>query len=247
MVAFEKDHAVTKNPVGQRRRSFVKLNKVDRASCGAFEVGQERAEVARTQHRARKKVDGDIEIAVAMRRASRHRSEGDRVGYAGVPLEHSADTGHWLTIAMFSGATAIITRRGYSAADTMKIEHTACQVEDPAAFARWYVAHLGLRVKRAQTVPPFGHFLADDGDSVMLEVYRFPQLPLPDYRAMEPRLLHLAFRADDVAATRARLIAAGATPEGDIVRTENGDEVCMLRDPWGLAVQLVKRGAPMIP
>lgn len=128
----------------------------------------------------------------------------------------------------------------------MKIEHTAYQVADPVALTKWYVAHLGLRVKRAQTAEPFGVFLADDGDAVMLEFYANPKVSVPDYRAMDPLLLHLAFRADDVAADRTRLIAAGATADGDVVTTESGDTVAMLRDPWGLAVQLVRRRAPMI-
>ena len=128
----------------------------------------------------------------------------------------------------------------------MRIEHTAYQVEDPAALARWYVEHLGLEIKRAETRAPFGHFLADTGGTVMLEFYRQAHLPVPDYRAMDPLLLHLAFLADDVPGTRARLIAAGASPEGDVVRNAAGDEVAMLRDPWGLPVQLIKRASPMI-
>ena len=129
----------------------------------------------------------------------------------------------------------------------VKIEHTAYQVADPVSLAAWYVAHLGLRVKRAQSESPFGYFLADDGDSVMLEFYRQDALPVPDYRAMDPLLLHLAFLADEVSATRARLIAAGATPEGEAFTNAAGDEVAMLRDPWGLPVQLIRRAAPMIP
>ena len=129
----------------------------------------------------------------------------------------------------------------------MKIEHTAYQVDDPAAFARWYVEHLGMTVKRAQDESPFGQFLADDGDAVMLEVYNNPRVTTPDYRAMDPLVLHLAFRTDDVAATRARLIGAGATAVGEVQETPSGDIVAMLRDPWGLAVQLVHRRAPMIP
>lgn len=128
----------------------------------------------------------------------------------------------------------------------VKIEHAACQVADPVAVAEWYVTHLGLTVKRAQSAPPFGCFLADDGDAVMLEFYAFPSLPVPDYRAMDPRLLHLAFSADDVAATRDRLIAAGATAESDVETTPAGDTLAMLRDPWGLAVQLVRRRDRMI-
>lgn len=128
----------------------------------------------------------------------------------------------------------------------VKIEHTAYQVEDPVALSKWYVAHLGLSVKRSQAVPPFGYFLADAGDTVMLEFYRQADLPVPDYRSMDPLLLHLAFLADDVPGTRTRLIAAGATPEGDAFKNPAGDAVAMLRDPWGLAIQLIRRADPMI-
>jgi catechol 2,3-dioxygenase-like lactoylglutathione lyase family enzyme len=128
----------------------------------------------------------------------------------------------------------------------VKLEHTAYQVEDPVALSRWYVAHLGLTIKRAQAEPPFGHFLADDSGTVMLEFYRQDHLPLPNYRAMDPLLLHLAFLSDDVKAARARLIAAGGTADGDVVRNPAGDEVAMVRDPWGLTIQLIKRANPMI-
>lgn len=129
----------------------------------------------------------------------------------------------------------------------MKIEHTAYQVSDAAALSRWYVDHLGLTVKRAQLVSPFGHFLADDGHAVMLEFYSYPELPVPDYRSLDPRILHLAFRTDDVVGTRARLLAAGASAEGDVQTTDAGDVVAMVRDPWGLCVQLVRRRTDMIP
>jgi catechol 2,3-dioxygenase-like lactoylglutathione lyase family enzyme len=128
----------------------------------------------------------------------------------------------------------------------MKIEHAAFQVADPTAAARWYVAHLGLTVKRQQSERPWGCFLADDGDAVMLEFYNNPKVGVPDYRALDPLLLHVAFKAGDVIETRARLVAAGATTEGDVVVTDTGDTVAMLRDPWGLAVQLVARGEEMI-
>ncbi|HVT48219.1 MAG TPA: VOC family protein [Vicinamibacterales bacterium] len=128
----------------------------------------------------------------------------------------------------------------------MKIEHTAYQVEDPAAMARWYVAHLGLTLVRAQDVAPFGQFLADDGGAVMLELYRSPTIAVPDYRAMDPLTLHIAFVADDVAAVRARLLAAGATAEGEVATNAAGDTLAMLRDPWGLAIQFVRRKVAMI-
>lgn len=128
----------------------------------------------------------------------------------------------------------------------MKIEHVAFQIADPPAAARWYAEHLGLVVRRAEPASPFGHFLADAAGAVMLEFYNNPKAPVPDYRAIDPVALHVAFAADDVRSTRARLLAAGAQAEGDVAVNDGGDELAMLRDPWGLPIQLVRRRAPMI-
>jgi glyoxylase I family protein len=129
----------------------------------------------------------------------------------------------------------------------VKIEHVAFQVEDPAAVAQWYVENLGMTVQRAVRERPFTQFLSDDGDAVMLEFYNNPKATVPDYRSIDPLVLHVAFRVKDVAAERAKLLAAGATAEGDITTADNGDTLAMHRDPWGLAVQLVTRADEMIP
>ena len=128
----------------------------------------------------------------------------------------------------------------------MKIEHTAYQVADPVSVARWYVTHLGMTIRRANAEPPFVHFLADDGNAVMLEFYNSDKVAVPDYRTLHPLVFHLAFSADDVTAARTRLLAAGATAEGEVSVTPAGDEVAMLRDPWGLPLQLLKRRVSMI-
>jgi glyoxylase I family protein len=128
----------------------------------------------------------------------------------------------------------------------MKIEHVALQVGDPEGVAGWYVEHLGMVVKRAQDTAPFGHFLADDAGAVMIELYHYPTMAVPDYRSMNPLTLHLAFSAGDVDRDRARLLAAGATAEGEVQVNDVGDRVAMLRDPWGVALQLVRRATPMI-
>ena len=128
----------------------------------------------------------------------------------------------------------------------MKIEHTAYQVQDPAATARWYVQHLGMSLKRAQTERPFTHFVADDDDAVLLEFYNNPKVAVPDYRGMDPLVLHIAFCTDDVHGARRRLLEAGASAEGDVQVTPAGDTLAMLRDPWGLPIQLAHRSKPMI-
>jgi glyoxylase I family protein len=126
----------------------------------------------------------------------------------------------------------------------MKLEHVALQVADPAAVAEWYVAHLGMRVVRTGEAPGNARFLADAGGTSVLEIYSGPQ-PQPDYAAMDPLRLHVAFAPEDVPAVRSRLIAAGAQPVGEIVVTPAGDEFAMLRDPWGLALQLARRVRPL--
>jgi catechol 2,3-dioxygenase-like lactoylglutathione lyase family enzyme len=129
----------------------------------------------------------------------------------------------------------------------MKIEHFALQVPDPRAMADWYVKHLGFTVARAGGEPAFAQFLRDSSGTVMIEIYRNPQVSVPDYWKIDPLLVHLAFISDDPAADRDRLVAAGAKTAEDLFTTPAGDQIQMLRDPWGVAVQLVKRANPMLP
>lgn len=128
----------------------------------------------------------------------------------------------------------------------MDIEHVALQVPDPRAMAAWYVAHLGLRIVRGSEAPVCGRFLADGSGHVMVELYNNPKAAVPNYRQVDPLVLHLAFESGDVPADRERLLRAGATAAGDIERTPDGDDVAMLRDPWGVAIQLARRARPMI-
>jgi glyoxylase I family protein len=128
----------------------------------------------------------------------------------------------------------------------MKIEHFAYQTEDPVTVAEWYVAHLGCQVRRSSGAPGYAHFLADSTGSVMVEIYNNPRVKTPDYRAMDALVLHLAFCSDDPVSDRDRLIAAGATLQEDFSTTPAGDKLVMLRDPWGFAIQFVKRANPML-
>jgi catechol 2,3-dioxygenase-like lactoylglutathione lyase family enzyme len=127
----------------------------------------------------------------------------------------------------------------------MKIEHAAWTVPDPVAAADWYCEHLGMQIRRAGGPPANARFLADATGRVLLEIYNNPAVEVPDYASMDPLLLHLAFTVDDVTATRDRLVAAGATVQDDVKTMESGDELLMLRDPWGFAIQVLKRAEPM--
>ena len=128
----------------------------------------------------------------------------------------------------------------------MKIEHFALQVSDPIAMADWYVKHLGCTLARSSGEPAHMRFLKDSSGSVMVELYRNPKVPVPDYAAMDPLLLHIAFLSENPAADRDRLIVAGAQVVDDLVTTPLGDQLIMLRDPWHVALQLVWRATPML-
>lgn len=127
----------------------------------------------------------------------------------------------------------------------MKLEHTAYNVADPKGVTAWYEKHLGFSVVRRIDEPPFTHFLADDSGQALLEIYNNPPDQVPEYGSMDPLLFHLAFVSEDPEADCARLIEAGASlVEG--MHTPAGDHLIMLRDPWGLAIQLCRRSEPMI-
>jgi glyoxylase I family protein len=114
------------------------------------------------------------------------------------------------------------------------------------SVARWYEEHLGLTIVRSSDVEPaLTRFLADSEGATVLEIYS-GTLPVPEYAAMDPLLVHIAFATDDLPGTRDRLLAAGATAEGEITVTPTGDRLAMLRDPWGLALQLAHRAKPLV-
>jgi glyoxylase I family protein len=128
----------------------------------------------------------------------------------------------------------------------MRIEHLGYMVADPVKAARWYVDHMGFHVRRRLSQSPWTHFLADASGHVMLEIYNNPRVTVPDYAAMDSLVLHLAFSVDDVRPARDKLLAVGASAEGEITVTDSGDQLAMLRDPWGMAIQLVRRADPMV-
>jgi catechol 2,3-dioxygenase-like lactoylglutathione lyase family enzyme len=127
----------------------------------------------------------------------------------------------------------------------LDVEHIAWNVSDPAAIAAWYVEHLGMRIVRQSTAPPFIHFLADARGRVVIELYSNDVDPIPDYAAMHPLRFHLAFATDDPDGALHALLGAGARLVDDRV-VGDGSRLVMLRDPWGLALQLCKRPTPLL-
>ena len=125
-------------------------------------------------------------------------------------------------------------------------EHIAFNVKDPAAVAKWYCDHVGMKIVRKSPPPGNGHFIGDAAGNMMIELYNNPDVPIPDYASLSHMAFHLAFMVDELKAMRDSLLTAGTKIVEDITTTPSGDQVLMMRDPWGLAIQFVKRISPML-
>lgn len=127
----------------------------------------------------------------------------------------------------------------------MKFEHFALNVPEPRAQAQWYVQHLGFTIARSRSDAPFTHFLADETGRTVVELYANPKAPITDFTRAHPLCFHLAVVAPNAAAEQQRLLQAGATlfleePQPD------GSLLIMLRDPWGVPLQLCQRTQPFV-
>lgn len=127
----------------------------------------------------------------------------------------------------------------------MKIEHFAFNVSEPIAMSQWYEQNLGMKIVKQSMQAPYMTFLADNSGRVMIEIYKNPVDEVPDYKNMNPLIVHLAFVSEDPPADKERLLAAGA----DLISEDefdDGSHLVMMRDPWGFAIQFCKRGTPML-
>lgn len=128
----------------------------------------------------------------------------------------------------------------------MKLEHVALNVAEPKALAEWWAKNLDMKIVLGNDESPYIHFIVDSDGTSMLELYNNPAAPPTDYAALSSFSLHIAFSSSDIAADRDKLIAGGATAEGEISTTPTGDKLAFLRDPWNTPFQLVERLKPLV-
>jgi catechol 2,3-dioxygenase-like lactoylglutathione lyase family enzyme len=144
------------------------------------------------------------------------------------------------TIQFVQRRTPMLNSKGLYA------EHFAVNVTDARAKADWYIKNLGMVMMRQGGAPGYGTFIADSGENMMMEIYQNADYPVADFNNISHMSTHLAFSTDDIMAMKKKLLIAGATLVDDITTTASGDQVLMIRDPWGEPIQLVKRLHPML-
>lgn len=127
----------------------------------------------------------------------------------------------------------------------MQFEHFGINVPDAAAMAQWYVKNLNMKIVRAIPQANQTHFLADEKGRVMMEIYTNPKSAVPDHSAEHPLRFHFAFAVEDPAALKDKLVKEGASVFEDL-HLDDGSNLIMMRDPWGVPLQLCKRTKPMV-
>ena len=125
----------------------------------------------------------------------------------------------------------------------MIFEHFALNVPDVRAQSRWYVDHAGFKIVRQREDAPYTHFLADETGRVVVELYSNPAAAYPAYASQHPLIFHFAVVAADARKERARLEKAGATLFLEETLAD-GTLLIMMRDPWGVPLQLCQRTKP---
>lgn len=128
----------------------------------------------------------------------------------------------------------------------VRFEHIEINVPDALAFMKWYTANLGFKVIREGKSPNYVFFLSDEDKNMMFEVGQFAHHPALDFNKINTNSMHIAYAVNDITAIKEKLIATGAVLVEDIFKTPSGDQVLMLRDPWGIPIQFVERVNPML-
>jgi uncharacterized glyoxalase superfamily protein PhnB len=123
----------------------------------------------------------------------------------------------------------------------MRLEHLALMMEDPIAAVKWYVENLGFTILKEMDSSPYHHFIIDSSKCMIIEIFLIPDKKIINYKAVDPAIMHLGFNVQNIKETYKRMIGKGATIVNELSNNENGDSVAMLRDPWGVPIQLIKR------
>jgi glyoxylase I family protein len=122
----------------------------------------------------------------------------------------------------------------------MRLEHVALNVPEPVEMANWYVRNFNMKIVIKLEEPPFVRFLTDATGSTAIELYANEKAPVPEYANQNPAVLHIAFAVDDPVKEKNRLLRQGCIFIEEI-KQPNGSLLIMMRDPWGIPLQLVKR------
>lgn len=120
--------------------------------------------------------------------------------------------------------------------------HTMIRVRDLDAAIAFYEGAFGYALRARREGPEASEiaFLRLEGDPGELQLM---QVPGGEAFAVPERLMHLAYRVDDLAAMLDRVTTAGATIAKGPYTLPSGSQVAFVRDPDGYDLELVQKPA----
>ncbi len=122
----------------------------------------------------------------------------------------------------------------------MVFEHFALNVNNIEEIVKWYTGNLGLKIVSEQKESPFMTFIADSSGRVIMELYYRPDEHITNFKTQHPLTFHVAFVSENAEKDKTRLLEQGALFVEE-VKKEDGSLLIMLRDPWGMPLQLCQR------
>jgi lactoylglutathione lyase len=118
--------------------------------------------------------------------------------------------------------------------------HTKLRVRDLDAAMRFYEASFGYRPRSRRPGPEGTEiaFVAIPGEGTELQLAHYPD---GEPYEVPTRLMHLAYRVDDLDAVLARTLHAGATLASGPYTLPSGSRVAFVKDPDGYDIELVQK------
>ena len=118
-----------------------------------------------------------------------------------------------------------------------KFEHFGLNVPNAKAMSEWYVENLNMQVLLDNGA---AYFMGDEEGKMCVELYTNPKAPVPNYGEMHHLTMHFAFAVENAVELSEKLLGNGATLVEKLV-TDDESVLIMLRDPWGMPLQLCQR------
>lgn len=126
----------------------------------------------------------------------------------------------------------------------MTFEHFALNVKVPVKMAQWYTENCGMKIVRTIEDGHSTRFLADEQGNTIMELYSNDKAIYWDFVNYHPLSFHFALKVNNAESIKAKLTEAGATLEEDL-KLEDGSHLVMLRDPFGIPLQICQRSIPL--
>jgi predicted enzyme related to lactoylglutathione lyase len=124
----------------------------------------------------------------------------------------------------------------------MKIEHIGILVSAPVTIGNWYNKHFNFEIIRQLGTDEDGvTFLKDNETNTVLEFAKLKEVLVFDLNELNPLQIHIAIECDDPIKLSQKLSKYGAKIIGESTRAEGKNERILIKDPWGVTIQLINR------